>query len=91
MDPPPPVPGGEDLVFIADDDDDLLLEDEWQTVSTTAADVLLHSNQIQLQLHLCFAAAMALPVLGALITLAWRRFGDGIYAPPSDASAKKSR
>ena len=80
MDAPPPLPGGDDVVFIADDDDDLLIEDEWQADSSTVVDALSHSGQIQLQLRLCFAAVIALPVLAALIALAWRRFGDAIYS-----------
>ena len=80
MDPPAAPLAGGDVVFIGDDDEDLLLEDEWQTDSTTLSDATLHAGQIQLQLRLCFAAAVALPVLAVLITMAWRRFGEAIYA-----------
>ena len=88
MEPPLPaaVPsGGEDVVFIADDED--LIEDEWQAEST--ADVQLHTGQIQLQLRLCFAAALALPVLGVMIALAWRRYGAKIYRSMIDEAAAK--
>ena len=85
MEPPPP----EAVVFIDDDDEDLLLEDEWQTdaVSTAADALAKHAGQIQLQLRLCFALALMLPVLTVLIVVAWRRYGDAIYKPATSATA----
>lgn len=72
--PAPP----DEVVFIADDDEDLLVEDEWQVEGTTAADMHLHAGQIQLQLRMCFGAAMLLPILAILIAMVWRRYADVI-------------
>ena len=84
-----------EVVFIADDDEDLLIEHaEWQQAeSTTFADEV-HVGQIQLQLRMCFAAMVLLPMLAALIALAWRHFGDAISrasTEQADEQEKKKR
>ena len=93
MEPSPSTPTpGSDVVFISDDDEDLvqLEQDEWQADSTAAASsVVQHAGQIQLQLSLCLVAAIALPALAALISLAWRRYGDTIYAQQTGAAERK--
>ena len=93
MEPSPSTPTpGSDVVFISDDDEDLvqLEQDEWQADSTAAASsVVQHAGQIQLQLSLCLVAAIALPALAALISLAWRRYGDAIYAQQTGAAERK--
>ena len=93
MEPSPSTPTpGSDVVFISDDDEDLvqLEQDEWQADSTAAASsVVQHAGQIQLQLSLCLVAAIALPALAALISLAWRRYGDTIYAKQTGAAERK--
>ena len=83
------MPSRDDVVFIADDDEDLLVIDEWQTESATTSDVELHAGQIQLQLRLCFVAVALLPVLAALLALAWRRYGAAIYAKEDAAEDNK--
>ena len=91
MGEPSSLAGEDNVVFIADDDDDLLLEDEWQTESDVGVrDPDLHTGQIQLQLRLCFAAALALPLLAALILVAWRKYSPAITGDGQE-KAKKDR
>ena len=78
----------QNVVFIADDDEDLLLEDEWQTDSMTTSDMERHAGQVQLQLRLCFVAAVTLPLLAVLISLAWRRYRDAIQSATEEEEAE---
>lgn len=69
----------EPTIFISDDDDDLL-NDEWLDDAGGQNDAMLYAPTIQLQVQLCYALLVALPLLAALIALAWHRYGDLIIA-----------
>ena len=82
--PSPLVPPPTGTVFISDDDDDLdEAPDEWLDGVANGADqhpYLIHAAHIQYQLNLCYGLLCALPVLIALVSLAWRRYGSIISA-----------
>ena len=88
------VPPPTGTVFISDDDDDLdETLDEWVD-GVDAADqhpYLIHAAHIQHQLNLCYGLLCVLPVLIALVILAWRRYGGIISAAKAKDSEGASR